>query len=99
MIYRKIYKYGISIVGAEIDFELPLHSTIVKTAQQPDGDYYMWVEVYFNDEVPFPTETRTFKIFGTGHKIEEDFVYVDTFITRNEVYVWHLYEKKEFTKN
>ncbi len=87
---RKIYKYLIPIQGENISITLPRHANYLDIQSQGEN-ICMWCEV---DEDEIETETRTFKIFGTGHLINDynnDLLYIKT-VQMPSGLVWHVFE-------
>ena len=68
---------------------LPKSSKILKVRLNETG-LYIWVEcdpVNFDDD-----ELFKFHIIGTGHKVPEDYIYLDTVF--EGIFVWHIYYDK-----
>jgi len=81
---RTIFKYPVA--HGDPYTEMPVGAKIVKVGIQNDRTT-VWAEVYPKNN----TEKRNFKVYGTGHEIPEESVYVGTFF--HEIFVWHLYEE------
>ncbi len=88
-----IYKYQLNNYGAS-SVAVAKNSTILKVAYQNDQ-----LCIWFN--IPDKTkelESRTFNVLGTGTDTDiEDFYYdhIDTLLTKDEKFVWHIFEVKE----
>lgn len=84
---KTIHKFGVLPGSAWTVIDIPADAKVVKVGEQGGSTVLIWVELD-NDA---PKAERYFKIFGTGHLIEEDSVYVGTVFIGP--YVWHVYEK------
>ena len=86
---RKVFKYEIDVTG-NIAIEMPREAQIL-TVQDQYHKPCIWALVDPDNE----KETRNFRIFGTGHSIEEEnLCYIDTFQRAGGAFVWHLFEVK-----
>jgi hypothetical protein len=72
---------------------LPVNSKIIHVDCQR-GIPMMWVLHTTNTEV---VETRFFRIYGTGHEIEnvERLTHIATFQMHNGDLIWHLFEEED----
>ena len=86
-----IYKYEIPITD-RFTLELPIGAKIL-TVQTRRGNTKgsIWAIV----ESKVEKETRTFRLFGTGHTFDmgENYKYINTFQTHGGCLVWHLFEE------
>lgn len=84
----RIFKYVFDI-GDYIKIAMPVGAKILHVAMQ-QGDPCLWALVNPDHSV----ETRQFRIFGTGHPIDEpeSLVHIATF--QQPPFVWHLFEVK-----
>jgi hypothetical protein len=84
-----VYKYPIPIED-EFTLDLPIHSQILKVECQ-HGRPCMWALVC----PTHPTETRRFRLAGTGHPITQDpdrMTHLATFQMAQGALVWHVFE-------
>ena len=81
---KKIYKYTLRI-SDEQEIEIPDDSEIL-SVQMQSGEPQIWVLV--NPENY--TMKRRFKIYGTGHDVEDGLKFIGTF--QSGPFVWHLFE-------
>jgi len=86
---KTIWKFPVSMTDS-IGIEMPVGARVL-TVQVQHGQPYIWVEV----DPEAQKEHRSFRLFGTGHPIEEGFVldYVGTFQMHDGGLVFHLYEE------
>jgi hypothetical protein len=83
----RIWKFEVSITD-EFTLDLP-YGAVILTVQTQRDTPCVWVAV--DPEAPFVT--RTFRIFGTGHSFDPDYLrYIGTFQTFDGILVWHLFE-------
>lgn len=89
---RKIFKYEVDGAQGDVQIKMPALAEIVHVEHQSADPAVVtfWAEVDPDDE----TEIRTFHVYGTGHPIKDDGVYVGTSLVRPDL-VWHLYEVTE----
>lgn len=87
---KTIWKYKLE--GTDIQtIEIPQNAQIL-TVQEQKGEICMWCLVNtYNGMI-----SKTIRIIGTGHEIEENFkgVYIDTFQLANGSLVFHVFEIK-----
>jgi hypothetical protein len=84
---RTIWKYQLEVAGLSI-LQIPKGGKIL-CVQTQNEQPCVWVDV----DSEAPTETRWFKIFGTGHKMEiNEGKYIGTFQLSNGSLVFHLFE-------
>jgi len=91
-----IHKYEMIAIepGSLTDksFDWPEGARVVHVDSQSPGTVQLWVEIDNQYQRDSPVlEDRTFKVYGTGHHIEDRDFYVGTAI--DEVFVWHVYER------
>ena len=85
---RSIWKYQISISQEVGSFSIPGEgSRIVFVACNEPHVLTFWVEVVL-ENLP---ETREFRVYGTGHYIDEGYDYRGSAVDGE--FVWHLFEK------
>jgi len=87
----KIFKYPIKKEQNEygdIPVEMPFDAEILTIADQ-NGEAKIWAKV----DPEADTETRYFKIVGTGHDVPEGYFYITTF--HQGSFVWHVFEKED----
>lgn len=82
---KTVWKYEISMGLNKI--EMPEGAAIL-TVQMQREKPCLWALVDSSKE----KETRQFCIYGTGHKIANDVIYVNTFQVENGTYVFHVFE-------
>jgi hypothetical protein len=87
-IMRTIWKYQLEVADLSI-LQIPKGGKIL-CVQTQNEQPCIWVDV----DSEAPTETRWFKIFGTGHQmgIDERVIYIGTFQLNNGSLVFHLFE-------
>ncbi|KKN34697.1 hypothetical protein LCGC14_0791240 [marine sediment metagenome] len=85
----KILKYPFEVDG-EVNIQMPAGARVL-TVQVQYGSPCLWAAV-----VPeAPIETRSFRIFATGQKIDIDLTqaqYIGTFPLREGSFIGHLFE-------
>jgi len=89
---RTIWKYPMHPGVNELT--MPYGSQILDVQMQ-DGEPWMWTLV---PDSCGPPETRTFKIYGTGHNVLEAchrLHHISTFQMKDEALVWHVFEIKD----
>ena len=81
---KKIYKYEVPLSGVEV-IDFPVSGLVKHVAMQGDKLCF-WAEfdTLDNERLPAP-----FQVFGTGHNIPSDAMYMGT--TQQPPFVWHLY--------
>lgn len=85
----KIYKYILDLRnGSTIPLEMPIGSEILHLDDQ-FNEITMWVKV--NTNTP-KNETRIFKIYGTGDRLNPDHKYLGTVKTLKGEFIWHVFE-------
>jgi hypothetical protein len=82
---RRIWKYVIAKGESVSSFQMPKSAEVI-SVQIQNGQPVLWI--IFDDFIE--TETREFVVYGTGHDIPDDFMYIGTF--QEPPYVWHLFE-------
>ena len=89
---KTIYEYPIPI-GDNFLIEMPIGAKILTVQTQNDVPQ-LWASV---DTEQF-FETRYFSLFGTGHRISDDFngVYIGTFQIDGGQFVFHLFERVKY---
>jgi hypothetical protein len=83
-----VWKYDLPYETDGFTFNLPENAVILHVAVQ-HGTPKMWVEV---DNSTQTTEPRYFRWIGTGHKVPEDGMYIETVFIYGGSLVLHLYE-------
>jgi len=96
--HKTIWKYE---VGTEdrIRVSMPEGAQILKVANQREEDttFCIWALVNPNNE----PETRTFRVYGTGHKIIMDYdpknkqTYIGSYFLKKGNLVFHVFEQTE----
>ncbi len=84
---KVIFKYTVSVQDSEIELTLPKGSRVVHVGNQEPEHVTLWVEQRPDRD---ETETRKFRVYGTGHGISESHKYLGT--TQDGPFIWHLYE-------
>lgn len=79
---KTIYKYRFNET-----LELPCGAEFLKVATQSEAGL---ICLWFLVDVDQPKEHREFRIHGTGHLVDDNERYLDTFF--EGPYVWHLFE-------
>ncbi len=91
---RTIWKFPFRIDDT-VSLQMPRHTWVLKVDMQQSPlqseTPCIWGLVQNTDE---PLETRTFKIYGTGHEVPtgQRLDYIDTFQSHSGVMVWHMFE-------
>ena len=95
---KTVFKYAIPFSFSEISIFLPKNAKILKIDEQYNSlkerdVLYIWALIDKNET---KYEERIFRIFGTGHLIEDDLEleYINTLFTENDSLVWHIFEIK-----
>lgn len=86
-----IYKYELEVIDIQ-EVELPEDCKIL-SVQVQRGKVYLWALI----NIVRPLSKRTFRMYGTGHRIEFDVVdklnYISTFQLQNGLFVFHVFEQ------
>lgn len=88
-----IWKFAVP-VAPEFTLDLPTGSSVLSVQTQgAHGLPHLWVEV--DTDPTRPRKARHFRLFGTGHPIENPLGlrYIGTFQMEDGNLVFHLYEK------
>jgi hypothetical protein len=85
---KKIWKYKIHVKEEEKTFDMPYGSVILHVGSQFQNQVTLWVQ--FSEDMGHKS-TRTFRIFGTGHSIPDNYIYVGT--ADDKPFMWHVYEE------
>ena len=72
----------------QTEIEMPKYAEIVHVGIQ-NSDVHLWAKV----DPLRSTETRCFSVYGTGHLIPDQALYVGTVF--DGPFVWHVFEIKE----
>lgn len=80
----EVWKFALSI--GDTVCEMPEDAQILHVATQ-NGTVCLWAEV----ETEAVRCKRTFRIYGTGHRLDPGYTYRGT--ARVPPFVWHVYEK------
>jgi hypothetical protein len=83
---KTIHKYPVFILD-EFRLPLPIDAQIL-TVQMQHGDPYIWAKV----DPDAAKEMRNFRLYGTGHPMDQDGQYVGTFQAKDGQLVFHLFE-------
>lgn len=83
---KTIWKYPVPVTDT-FSLDLPEGSTIL-TVQVQFGHPNIWVKVQPDAE----KVTRKFRVYGTGHDIDQEGEYIGTFPMSGEQLVFHLFE-------
>lgn len=88
---RAVWKFPIPLEVGDREFELPTIAKFLCFAILDCGPA-AWFEV----NPANPKSKRTFRIFGTGHAVQENYHHLGTALQPGPemTYVWHLYEKR-----
>lgn len=105
---RDVYRYEVPVDDREHVCELPEGTFIVHVDCREIHVVEFWAEVIVPSAHSLrPDVARTFKVFGTGHPIGDEWVHRGTALTPEHIgenpesfirvargsLVWHLYEK------
>lgn len=90
---KTVHKYQIPVSDAQYRVHMPSDAVALHVdIQDHPGWVMLWVEVH-----PGPIVERTFRVFGTGETIPDEYRHVGTAIDRvrgpGQTFVWHLYER------
>ena len=80
---KTIYKHPVT---EKFHVDMTAEGKVVHVENQ-DGKPMMWFEVTGHTTT---LKRRHFEVFGTGHQIPDDAIYIGTW--QGPPYVWHLYE-------
>ena len=88
---HKVFKYRLEMTDGWQTVEMPAGARVVMVGSHwsnssSKGFPMIWAEVTEGA----PMERRLFRIYGTGHKIDDNDVWVGSF--QQPPYVWHVYE-------
>lgn len=87
---KKVFKYPVEIDG-KFSLLLPMEAKILAVQIQHDKPC-LWALVDPNA----PVETRSFRLAGTGHPIDEESLeYIGTFQMASGSLIWHLFEIRQ----
>lgn len=87
MATKRCYKYPIVYKAKQFSIHLPVHAQFLRVAWQ--GEELM---AWFLVDMDTPLATRTYYLYGTGHDIPCDQVWVTTF--DNGPFVMHMFERR-----
>ena len=88
---QNVFKYTIPVEDY-FSLNLPEGAKIL-TVQEQHGDAHIWALVNPDN----PTETRNFRLAGTGHPIKESpdtLDYIGTFQLAGDSFIGHVFEMK-----
>lgn len=87
-----VYKYHLQVTDQQV-LQLPPGAKFLKALPNPFGPA---IDVWFKVTDVAPSESRTFRIVGTGHPLPKGtFVrYLDT-VRTDALYVWHIFEEED----
>lgn len=92
--YKTIWKYELGTAD-RIGVTMPKGAQILKVANQYEEDitFCIWALVDPDNE----PETRTFRVYGTGHKIipEGEQKYIGSYFLKKGNLVFHVFEQTE----
>ena len=102
---RAVYRYPVHLNDDLQSIDMPNDARIVHVGIKGDDPdtVNLWAEVRIDENnmirAGAKTETRSFRVFGTGHPIQNPtdgrkYEYVGTAIMDNPSFVWHVYELK-----
>ena len=83
---KAVWKYPIP-VEAEFGIQMPAGAKVLHVGTQR-GNPTLWALV----DTDAPPVGVDFQIAGTGHEAP-GWTYVGTFLTTNDMYVWHLFQR------
>lgn len=91
----RIHKHEVHCDGNPRSFEIPAFARICHVAAgfESARTVAFWFE--FDDRHKADRVTRTFRVFGTGHEIPDNFRHVGTAVDYGLRLVWHLCEEIE----
>lgn len=81
---KTIFKYKLS---AAISIEMPELSEVL-SAHEQGGEIYLWALVNPQNI----NEVRHFRVLGTGHKVPDKQVFINTVHLESESLVFHVFE-------
>lgn len=84
---QAVWKYEFEAIDAPQPRKIPVGASIVQVSAQHDKICF-WALVNLNNR----TETRKFKVHGTGYPIASTEKYLGT--AHINPFVWHLFEEK-----
>lgn len=87
MSVRKIFKYRVQMQDT-FELKVPIDTEFL-SVQKQHGEVELWALLDPAKE----SETRTFRLAGTGHEITNpDLSYIGTVQVMHDSLVWHLFE-------
>lgn len=84
---KTIWKFPIEVTD-RFELVLPVGARVIWVAAQGPEGAVLWAEV----DTDAPTETRRFRLVGTGHALVEGLEYLGSFQLLSGSFVGHLYE-------
>lgn len=89
---RVIWKFRFDVTDKP-KITMPVGARILCVNVQ-GGQPYVWAEIDNVDAAEIPTETRRFRMLGTGHEFDpgEAGRYIGTFLMHEGYLVFHMYE-------
>lgn len=87
---RTVHKFRVAVADL-VQLSLPRGSKVVAAADYPQAAQHLdlWVEL----DTASPPVIRNLRVYGTGHEIAKDDIYVATI--KQGPFVWHLYDGGE----
>lgn len=85
---HKIHK--LPVLPQKSVYVLPHAADIIAFCEDGNGQLCIWYRFHDNNDPNTSNENRKLSIFGTGHKIPDEYDYVATAVCGS--YVWHLHE-------
>lgn len=91
---RRMFKYTVPVDDQEHVIEMSaLQPVLHVAAVGPGTTLQRKVNFWAGNTDQYPAEERTFRVFGTGQPIPDDWSYWGT--TLDGSLVWHLFEKEQ----
>lgn len=88
---KKIFKYNLLCIGSQT-IDLPYSIEIISVIEQR-GEIVVY-GIIDTEDVKYP---REFRVYGTGHPLDEDiedFIFLDTVSTEKGILILHIFVAK-----
>lgn len=83
---KQVWKFSVPVQDGNFIYQLPKGAQFL-SAQNQGSELQSW---WLVDLAEPALELRAFRIFGTGHPVPSEYVYLAT--VQQDRFVWHLFE-------
>ncbi len=89
---RVVYKYPLDIAST-VTRKMPEGAEVLHVGMQDEG-LMLWALAKAPSEHAWANETRTFRVYGTGHPIPDDVLAQYLGSVKDGPFIWHVFEIK-----